>query len=686
MKVLSIEISEACTYILETDYVSKMSRPVRKVVEEAAQGEEGAEGENASDSDSSSGDRDFDYQAESQAPAAEAPPAAEETAKGKKKSKKARKAAKKAAKEKREAAKKSAKQGKSGGKGSKEYVAKPIHIYNAFTIETPENLYEDGLIKDPEEFGKYLGQKLIEAKIKTKAVCFSMNSSRIAVRDVTIPKIRPNKIMNLVETNASEYFPVDIEKYRISYDIKDEMADGGKSIGLQVMAAPMDILQSYYRSAVVAGLKIQAIDYIGHSTLAPLFGRMGKGVAMVARIDYTTSLLTIIQDGVDVLQRSISYGVDEAVNLASAQFECTNAEALPLFSENNFFEQVPLEPEEGVESRPDEGLINAVDMLCSGIARVVDYYNSRNTDHKIDRIYVMGLGAEFRGLTRLVGDAANTYAYPLYALPGVTFGDIPDLSPSRYYPVLGAALAPVDLLIEDERTRRRRLGAGGILRISPIYIASALLLTGAVGMLAYSYIEEARLMGYNASLTTDRDELMDILTVYNEFQEEAALYDEIKYIYELTRNRNEELRLFVEELEEKMPSRAYLSSFSTDGLMASTSITCSSKEEAGNFIETLRDFDSVANVSVTGISETIDELTGQSQVTFSVALTFKALPPLDYSEFENFDVPEDLEELEESEEGEDDGSETEDIYYYDDTDTLPDEDAESVPYNPGDAF
>ncbi len=623
MKCLSIEINEAFTYIVETDYVPRLAYPPR----EAEKKEE--EGEQTEQTEQENGE------AMQAPPTEETPPEPMPEEDFKKLSKKEQKARKrKAAREKR--GKGSPKEKNKGGKGSEGYSPIGMTVYRSLSFPTPEDIYEDGLIKDPEVLGKFLSEKLITERIKTKSVIFSISSSRIAVRDVVIPKIKPNKILNLVEANASDYFPVDIEKYRISYDIKDENADGGASLALQVLAAPIDILQTYYRTCVFAGLKVLGIDYMGHSVLTPLYGRIGNEVCMVAKIDSSQSLLTIFKKGCDVLQRSISYGVEDAVNLASERYETSYEEAVPLFYENDFFirEEKEETSEEGMYDDIGSGnpYVDSVDMLCSGIARVVDYYNSRNTEARITKIYITGLGAGFTGLDSLIGSAAGCDTYAVGSLPGISFAEDQGASAARYFSVLGSAMGPVDLMIEDERTKRRRQqGLAGMIRVNPLYLAAALLIASSLGMAGYSLARETLLKDRNEKLKGERDNLIGILTVYHEYQEQEALYREVTHIYDLTRSRNEELVSFVEELEQKMPSRAYLSSFVTDGLTASASITCSSKEEAGNFIETLRNFSSIQEITVTGISEDIDELTGAASCTFSAAITYKPLEAMDYS-------------------------------------------------------
>jgi type IV pilus assembly protein PilN len=106
---------------------------------------------------------------------------------------------------------------------------KGIRIYRSITFETPENLVDDGYIRDMTAFGELLKNRLKEAKIKSGKVIFTINSGKIATREVIIPPIRENRIMDIIKTGASEYFPVNIKDYVISYQILEKDIGASKS-------------------------------------------------------------------------------------------------------------------------------------------------------------------------------------------------------------------------------------------------------------------------------------------------------------------------------------------------------------------------------------------------------------------------------------------------------------------------
>ena len=103
-----------------------------------------------------------------------------------------------------------------------------IRIHKSITFPTPANTIEDGYIKQKEEFALQLKSQLKAAKISTKKVIFSMVSSKIANREVTIPLVNENKVKSIIETGARDYFPVDIKDYILSYIILEKKSSDRK--------------------------------------------------------------------------------------------------------------------------------------------------------------------------------------------------------------------------------------------------------------------------------------------------------------------------------------------------------------------------------------------------------------------------------------------------------------------------
>ena len=127
-----------------------------------------------------------------------------------------------------------------------------------------------------------------------KEVIFSISSSKIANREVNMPYLPDSKIADFVKTNAKEYFPIEIEKYVITYKkLEDIVEDDAKKMRILVLAAPNDLIETYYDLAKTVGLQITAIDYAGNSSYQVLRKQNYKGVNVFVQLNENNTLINI---------------------------------------------------------------------------------------------------------------------------------------------------------------------------------------------------------------------------------------------------------------------------------------------------------------------------------------------------------------------------------------------------------
>lgn len=286
-----------------------------------------------------------------------------------------------------------------------DYKVRNPKIYQFFSIPTPEDVMADGSIRVMPEFAEQIRAKLSEYSIRTKKAIFVMNSTRIANREVMIPIVKEKQIHDLLVTNSAEFFPVDLTQYQLVHNIVGKN-DAEKKYKLSVFAVPKDIVTSYNEFAEALNLEIEALDYIGNSIAQGMIRMLKDSVKVTIKVDERTSMLTLVVNDKLELQRNISYGIEEAVdvvmdsrvygkpeNFAQAldilrQNQCMNSE---FGSGRTSFE---LEVDERQQLR--EEVTESVRGLVGNIRRILDYYTANNQDTTIEQIWLMGVGADCR--------------------------------------------------------------------------------------------------------------------------------------------------------------------------------------------------------------------------------------------------------------------------------------------------
>ena len=525
-----------------------------------------------------------------------------------------------------------------------DYKVKKPKVYKVLTVETAEGIVVDGMLQPTQDYADHLVNALGTNGIRTKKVLFTISSTRVASREVQIPNVKANKIEALVKTNASDYFPVDLTQYEIGHYLAGGLAENGK-LRVMALAVPKALLNSYYQLAQMCGWEVECFDYSSNSLYQILRDEKSEKVTMVIKIDENSTIVTVLSAGKVLLQRTVAYGVQDAIDtmIASGAYAVNNPmSAVERFQKKTCLNRV-LHPgdkvwEENAGRWEDEDAGNvevtaarqkitaSLEPLIVGVSRVIDFYDSRNSENPIEKSYVTGLGGSFSGMSKLFTNCLERKVHTLSEMDdkiGMSKA-IRSTRPAAYISCLGAVLAPVGLI--DKSTQKSK-GLTVVSGTNYTFVSVAVLVLGVILSIAMAATSVTRYLGnvaQNAVLQARVEELQPARAVYNEYLTAAAQYDKYKYLYEYTENPNENLVDFINELEQILPSSFYTNSFSSDLDGISMSVTVEGKAAAARTILNIRNMQSIDDVEISNITDSKDE-TGKSAVTFSITGSYKDL-------------------------------------------------------------
>lgn len=522
-----------------------------------------------------------------------------------------------------------------------DYKVKKPKVYKVLTVETPAGVVVDGMLQPTQEYADHLVNALGTNGIRTKRVIFTISSTRVASREVQIPNVKANKIEALVKTNANDYFPVDLTQYEIGHYLAGGLTEEGK-LRVMALAVPKALLNSYYQLAQMCGWEVECFDYSSNSLYQILRDEKTETVTMMIKIDENSTIVTVLSAGKVLLQRTVAYGVQDAIEtmIASGVYAVNDPmSAVERFQKKTCLNRVLHQGdklwEENAGRWEDEDagnvevtaarqkITSSLEPLIVGVSRVIDFYDSRNSDTPIERTYVTGLGGSFSGMSKLFTNCLERKVHTLSDMEdkiGMSKA-IRSTRPAAYISCLGAVLAPVGLI--DKSTQKAK-GLTVVSGTNYAFVSVAVLVLGVILSIAMAVTSLTRYFGTvaeNVALQARVEELQPAQTVYNEYLSTAAQYDKYKYLYEYTENPNENLVEFINELEQILPSSFWTNSFSSDMEGISMSVTVEGKAAAARTILNIRNMESIEDVQISNITDTQNEL-GESAVTFSITGTY----------------------------------------------------------------
>lgn len=500
-----------------------------------------------------------------------------------------------------------------------DFKVKEPKIYKSFSFQTPDNLFKEETLADVLPFKERLDAGLEEHKIKTRKAVFVLASSRIASRDVVIPHVKENRIRTLLYANSAEYFPVDLEKYQLSYRLLDEVEEEGEQkYKLMVLAVPNEMIDAYKSLAKVCLLTLVDLDYIGNAATQLLEKNIKNDLYAAVRLEEDTTMITIVRENKIELQRTFPYGIADVIQAVQKSGH---------FGEDiDFYETLEKMRKENVltleEEEIREDITEGFRAITGNVSRVMNFYSSNHAGAEMENVVLYGIGADICGMEQYLSEELSLpvsgeqlrEAFPQEK------GNTGDYYPLMYLTCVGAAVNPMKFRLEDEKEVAEKKKEHKQIHIEPKQFFGICVVVSLVLLLAvipyYGYLK----MGVH-KLQKERSEKQYLADEYKEYNQAKTEYEKIENLYQETTTTSEGIGDFIDELEKNMPSDILVRSITSNSESVTMDIRVSSKREAAKVVDELSGFESISDVQVESLEETKSE-TNQSYVDFMVICTY----------------------------------------------------------------
>lgn len=485
---------------------------------------------------------------------------------------------------------------------------KTVTVHHAMSVQTPDGAVEDGMIRDLNAVADTIKTAMAEEGMNNDSLTFVLSSSRVATKEVILPLIKKDKIQDMVNANATDYFPVNINDYVLSYTLletkntKDE-----KKMRVLVYAAPEAMVESYYNLAKVLGMKINAVDYSGNSTLQLIKLQTDAKPNLVVQIGMDTSIVSVMNNNVLQLQRTVPYGESALLNAVMNTKNVKSRVALELLSSARLVK----------ESLDADEITGSLKHLINNINRVIEYYAGRNQEAPLQKIVVIGDGADVLGLDNLIANETSLPCERLTMLKNVNSYNrikVPDTVLRQYMTNIGAVLEPIRLtprVMAGPVKTKSSADSGKYMIACVAMVAVAAILT------AIPLVQNLKLKSDRTDLNNKIDEVSDIKGILNDYYAAENKYTDLKTYYISTANSSEYGYDLLKYLEKKMPTDMFLSAFTMESGTFTLAGTCNTKSQVAQLQQSLEDNENILSVSTTSV--TVDD--EKQIVTFTMSGT-----------------------------------------------------------------
>ena len=493
-----------------------------------------------------------------------------------------------------------------------EKKSKSVNLKKAFMFETPVGTAADGMITDPSLLGSTLTQKLHENGMSgVKNVTFTLISGKVATREVMLPPVKEGRIKSVIEANSSEYFPVDISRYLVSYGMLKTVTEGNETGShMLAMAAPLQLLDGYIKLAEKMNLEIQGIDFGGNSQFQVIKALGTKKITLCVAVTGNHTYITITKGDRLILQRMLPWGGDDFVD---AYISAKNGEN----EEEADYEKAlaeccqPLDKFLAKEILDQNDITRAFNRIVGGISRSMDFFNSSRWSAPIDDIILAGTCANLAGLREAVSTAlGGAEVFPLEEFASAALGTLLQGDReliSQYISAYGSAIAPVDLLPDKYKATKEKKKSSEHGIIGAVVIFATCVIAGGV-MALFAVLENNALKNELDDISRDIESLKYVEAEYSRYILYRNGVRNFVALEEATETNNRGLVDFFEELEEKMPSSILLLSAVCTNEGVIMNIRVPSLETAAMVITQFHTFESIEQLEISAITQGTDEI------------------------------------------------------------------------------
>lgn len=279
-----------------------------------------------------------------------------------------------------------------------------VQVLDFISFRNPSNSVCNGYILDIDSMKDKLRQVINYNNMKIKKIIFTLDSTDIISRELTLPYAKDSELKKIVSFELDQYFPINFDKYIVQHkrleDFKENEIQKTKVLATTL---PKLIVEPYLELANTLDLKPVALD-IHSNGIAKLF-KVSRNINMKTKdnqqstaiidLGYSTININIIENNILRFNRLLTIqGKEIESNISnSLNFSLDDAEKVKM--QQSTFEEENV-PESYFEVK---GIINiSVNSWLEEIKKIFRFYTSRSPQNKISKIYLFGGHAHLKNI------------------------------------------------------------------------------------------------------------------------------------------------------------------------------------------------------------------------------------------------------------------------------------------------
>ncbi len=252
----------------------------------------------------------------------------------------------------------------------------------------------EGEIMDPGLVARSLDALFVEEGIAERDVVVSVGGRDVIIKPIQMDRMKKSDAREVIRWEAEQHVPFDMDDVQLDFEITDPEGEG-LQMGVLLVAAKRELVENKVALLEEANLDARIIDvdaFALHNALEANYPEAMRGLSGLVSVGHETTNVNILEDGVPVLTRDLSFG--------------TRRLSLDLQRERGMLadEAEAVLRGESVDERLRSFLYERAQEVGRGIERATAFLETQEVGASLGRLYLCGGGVRVPGLAEALAE------------------------------------------------------------------------------------------------------------------------------------------------------------------------------------------------------------------------------------------------------------------------------------------
>lgn len=252
----------------------------------------------------------------------------------------------------------------------------------------------EGEIMDPGLVASTIDSMFEEEGIDQRDVVVSVGGRDVIIKPIQMDRMSKTDAREVIRWEAEQHVPFDMDDVQLDFEITDPEGDG-LQMSVLLVAAKRELIEGKLALLDEARLNARVIDvdaFALHNALQVNYPEAMQGIAGLINVGHETTTVNILDDGVPVLTRDISFGTRRlSMDLQRERGMLVDEAESVLRGEN-------------ADERMRAFLYERVQEVGRGIERATAFLETQEMGSKLGRIYLCGGGVQIPALVEALAE------------------------------------------------------------------------------------------------------------------------------------------------------------------------------------------------------------------------------------------------------------------------------------------